>query len=566
MQEVSFDTLLSRADKAARDGRWQETFDFLSQAVEIDSDHPGVITGIGTCLIQLGRPQDAVSYFHHAVDLAHESPEAHNNLGVAFSLTSELEAAEIAYLEALSLDPEHAQAWKNLAQLYLQMEDRLQEGIQLLAAVVQANPEDVETLQLLAECYEAGEEFQSAIDLYNQVLHVQPKNDQAKASLSRLKIVSSPRDASRIARPEHAQKLASLKAMEILTATEIESDFSEEGKNITSSDDQPHTVLFIPDEASLEFRFGFSKKIFAEHSFKIKHSINFTDREMEDCSVLIFSEPHQDPGNLSILRNGAQLGKKIVLDLELDFFNLPSEHPKYTVSGPGNAQSLDDLDEAISLADLVTVPSSALAERYRDKARLIEVIRPSWSNENPLWEKALPSRATLNVGLMATHGTRDDIATLKRDVARFIRETPEAILVAGGDPAIFRHFSTIPDEKRMFLPIGSVQDYPFTLAAMDILLVPFRINPLNKLISDRPLLEAGIRGIPWIAPPLPAFKEWGVGGIYVEKPGAWYTALQQLFKYPEMGTELGKEGRAKAEKRESRFEVMTWVRVLENLN
>jgi len=180
-----FDTLLTQADTLAQAGLWVEAFEHLTQAHALRPRHTGTVNGLGTCLLRLGRPLEARPYFQQASELAPTQPEAQNNLGVAFASSGDGALAEAAYQCALALDPDHQPAWRNLAQLRLQ-QGQWGEGAMMLAAVVQAHPDDIEALILLAGCYEQGEQPDSARFLYQRVLSADPHNSTAATALGRL--------------------------------------------------------------------------------------------------------------------------------------------------------------------------------------------------------------------------------------------------------------------------------------------------------------------------------------------------------------------------------------------
>jgi glycosyltransferase involved in cell wall biosynthesis len=240
----------------------------------------------------------------------------------------------------------------------------------------------------------------------------------------------------------------------------------------------------------------------------------------------------------------------VIVDLDEDFHHLPPDHPGYSQIGPGNPEALRALEAALAQADLLTVASPALAERYRPFARRVEVIPNGWSRANPLWDMRAPRRPTLNIGWIGTLAERQDVALIRQAAIRAVRETPEAMLVIAGEPAIYEEdFAALPESRRLFLPMAPYEDYPFLLAHFDILLAPLRDNAFNQAKSDIKLLEAGVRRIPWVASPRPAYKDWGHGGLFAEKPEDWYAALKRLVEDAALRTQLGAAGRAKAEER-----------------
>ena len=123
-----------------------------------------------------------------------------------------IEEAELAFRSALEIDPEHRPAWKNLAQILLQKKNGMEEGVQILSALIQSDPSDIEALLLMAGCYEEGGDFTSAVELYRHVLSLQPGLPMAAAAMQRLDPNPAAQDINRIAKKDHIQKLASLEA------------------------------------------------------------------------------------------------------------------------------------------------------------------------------------------------------------------------------------------------------------------------------------------------------------------------------------------------------------------
>lgn len=210
MTNPQLEMLLDQADEAARNADWQGAADLLNQAVALQPDHVGAIAGMGTCALHLDQLPAAVSHFERLTELAPASPEAFNNLGVAYTLMGQWEAAETNYLKALELDTENFQAIKNLALVCLQQDDRLSEGVQILGGLYQISPDDEDVTFMLASCYEEIEDWDSAHEMYRQTLDIRPEHAQAKAGFER---VSAKRDSLRIAKPEHTKSLAQLRAL-----------------------------------------------------------------------------------------------------------------------------------------------------------------------------------------------------------------------------------------------------------------------------------------------------------------------------------------------------------------
>lgn len=553
MPDPTFDSLLEEADACARAGDWQATFEALSQADRLNPNHPGTLTGIGTALIQLGQPNAALPFFQRVSRLADESPEAHNNLGVAYGLTNQWDKAEAAYRKALARDDEHKPAWKNLA-LTCVKQERYPEGVQILAALVQAEPQEVEARLMLAECYEMGGDVASARMLYEVALTLQADNAQAQAALARLAPAPAISDPHRLARPEHAKKLAGLKSLKKAAPPVVEA----------APVAPPNLAFYAPPEVNSDARFSAVAQALAEQGARVKLGTALGPTDVSDYAVGVFARPHASEALLQALSAFAQAGKRLIIDLDEDVHALPPDHPGYKQYGPGQPEALRKLEVALGQAHLLTVPNEKLAERYRRYVPRVAVIPNGWHRAHALWDKPAPRRATLNLGWVGRADQRADVALMKHDVLRFMRETQHALLVIAGDAAVYESFSALPENRRLFLPPVPYEEYPFSLAHFDILLAPLRDTEFNQTRPDTPLLEAGIRRIPWIATPSPAYKAWGAGGVLLEKAGpeGWYAALKQLAENPALRKELGEAGRAQAERREGKALAALWREAL----
>ena len=107
--------------------------------------------------------------------------------------------------------------------------------------------------------------------------------------------------------------------------------------------------------------------------------------------------------------------------------------------------------------------------------------------------------------------------------------------------------------------------YPALLANFDVFLVPLRQNQFNRAKSDVKLLEAGARGIPWLASPSPSYQAWGTGGLLVRRAEDWHSDLVTLIADGPLRRRLGAAGRAQAELREIGACVGLWADLYEDL-
>jgi glycosyltransferase involved in cell wall biosynthesis len=285
----------------------------------------------------------------------------------------------------------------------------------------------------------------------------------------------------------------------------------------------------------------------------------FPESGVGNFDVVVTRQVHYQPSLLEGLAACSAAKIPILLDLEMDYEHMPVDHPEYERLGLGTPASAKAYATALLLADRILVPSEALAEALK-AARYPALAMPDgWTRNNPLWTKAPPARRTVNIGWIGTPGQVDDMAEIRRVVTRIVREFPQTRLVIGGDPQVYHLFDSLPESRRLFLPAVSYDDYPYLLGHLDVLLVPQRNTPFNHTLSDRPLMEASVRAIPWVASPVPAYRNWGHGGLVAHTPDEWHSYLRQLVLDPELRESLGCAGRRQSEAREISLLGYVWL-------
>ncbi len=528
--------LLSEADAAARRGDWAVALAYVEQARRSDPENPGLVSGEATCLLHLGRLEEAVLRFQEAAELAPDSAEAANNLGVALALAGALTEAEAAYRRALELDPEHRPAWKNLALLFLG-QDRVEEGVPILAALVQSDPTDVEALVMLAGCYEEAGDRSSAARLYRLALDHDPENEAARAGWARTEPqAASPR---RVARAEHLSGLRRLRDR-----------LRQRGEGRSFAVQSRATVAFFVPHASARARLQPIARSLDRQGWVVQLSEGPEEGDRGPAPLVVVSDPPDDPDLRGRLMRWAETGVALVLDLT---------RPPECLDGQGREIPLAPLLQA---AALVTVPSEALAARLGQGAPRVEVLPEAWDRTNPLWAHQLPGRNGVTLGYLAGEGTAGDLAMLAPVLRRLFERHPSLRVAIGGPPESLLQAAHLPEAAVRYVPHAGPKEAPYTLAHFDVLLLPHGERS-REVFSDRLPLYAGARGIPWIGSPTPAYLEWGAGGLTVEDGQAWYQALLHLVERPEERDRLAAAGKARAEGREAAVLAPRWAEVLQ---
>lgn len=291
-----------------------------------------------------------------------------------------------------------------------------------------------------------------------------------------------------------------------------------------------------------------------------------TDQVEQHADIAVFHNPHGSSTFLKKMAAFAAKGLPVIVDLDTDFYFLPECHPDFPFLGIHDIETARSYQASLQLASLIIVPTEEAGKRIRDLGFAVQTIPDSWDQRNSLWLKPAAPRSTLNLGILAQPDQLEDINAMKRIINRLMREFPHTRLVIYGALSAYQVFDTIPDNRRLYLPQASPEDYPFLLSQMDVLLAPAQISPFNHVRSDRILMEAGIKKIPWLAAPIKPFLNWGTGGLLAESQDAWYAQLIRLIQDHELRSNLGRSGFQQALKRETQQISVLWGGLLKKIS
>lgn len=533
MTDISFEQYLFQADAAVQIEDWASAIAELNQADRLQPANTMVVTALGSCFIQSGDIKKSVGYFERVVDISPEVFEAQNNLGVAYTLAGEYAQAEKAFRKALQLEGENLAAWKNLAQVCLQQTDRVVEGTQILASMISTHPEDVDSLLMMANLYEETGNLDSSDTLYDQALSLEPELKEAVDGKARIALVRSRQ--ARMDKPKRIKKMA---------APQI----------VKTANPAPNATVqkVIGYGASSTYSVIRLKRIFSQFGLPLNgmnFQSTFDPADLEKAEFFIFSQPNLLANLMRGINACLQSQKPFGVDLEQDFFHMPTDHPAYAHFGPGNPQAMKALELIMNQAEWVSVTSTALADAVRPHCKVVKVVLPGWDGANPAWNAPRPSHTSFQIGWIGSAAERADLLSIKLDLVRFFRENPRSMLMIAGDAGAYEAFGSLSENRKLFLPFPEVGEIPYLLAQFDVLLVPWRNIPYNQAKSDLALVEAGASQVPWVASSIPAYRDWAVGGILAEKAGDWFAALNQLASGKAREKELGAQGQTAAEAR-----------------
>ncbi|MBI2399467.1 MAG: tetratricopeptide repeat protein, partial [Deltaproteobacteria bacterium] len=164
--------------------RWSEAREQFELAVKKDPDDAKSRFYLGRAALGEKNFKAAMEEFQKAVSLSGGAyPEAHMNMGRAYSAMNDLPRAIQAYQDALKTRQDYHEAWYNLGLVHLRQK-REEDAIQAFKAAVEHSPSFQNAWFNLGVAYaRIGNEAES-IKAYKKVIEISPEHKQARLNLA----------------------------------------------------------------------------------------------------------------------------------------------------------------------------------------------------------------------------------------------------------------------------------------------------------------------------------------------------------------------------------------------
>jgi glycosyltransferase involved in cell wall biosynthesis len=279
--------------------------------------------------------------------------------------------------------------------------------------------------------------------------------------------------------------------------------------------------------------------------------------------MIICSRPN--PAILMFLNTCIKAGVPVIIDLDDDFYSIPAHSPAYFKDATIRKTYHEALQPILENCKQLVYASKELANRYKREG----VIIPNcFDEENKYWfEPKLKSDYTrLLVSGTPTH--REDFKIIQPVLNTILKDHDDIQLVVNVDYELYKQFAEIPEQQKLFLPGVPYEVYPLIFKFADILLVPLQDDYFNKAKSDIKLIEAGATHTPWIASPLPQYKDWDadeVSGCLADNEQAWIDWIDYYCKYPDLAAEESAKGYKLAQERTSEKVCKGWIELIRGI-
>lgn len=118
-------------NKLVRAGRLDEAVVAYRQAIGLKPDYFKAHLKLGLALDEHGQFDEAIVAFLRAVELKPDDPDAHHSLGISLGHTGRVDEAVAAYRKAIALKPDYAECHCNLG-IALQHQGKIAEALKSL--------------------------------------------------------------------------------------------------------------------------------------------------------------------------------------------------------------------------------------------------------------------------------------------------------------------------------------------------------------------------------------------------------------------------------------------------
>lgn len=200
------------------------------------------------------------------------------------------------------------------------------------------------------------------------------------------------------------------------------------------------------------------------------------------------------------------------------------------------------LRKACQVADLVTVTTPALAERYAPHGRV--AVLPNLVPARYLDVTAAPHDGTV-VGWGGSVNTHpDDLESTGGGIAQAVDDTGARFHVVGTGVGVRKALGL--DDEPTATGWVELADWPHALAGLDVGIVPLAANRFDEAKSALKMMEYAAVGVPSVVSPTPDnVRMYKLGiGLLATSPDEWRKQVRRLIENTDERVSMAEEGRA----------------------
>lgn len=231
-------------------------------------------------------------------------------------------------------------------------------------------------------------------------------------------------------------------------------------------------------------------------------------------------------------------GVAVVVEIDDDFHAIHPQNMAWKSTNPLHNREMnrDWLKKSCAVADLVTVSTPSLAERYGSHGR-VAILRNCVPEKyldidgGPFTRRHLQAfqGAPVKVGWSGSVATHpDDLQITGGGVREALDASCAEFVVVGTGVGVGDRLGLDGDPRATGWV--SIPAYPEALQIMDVGVVPLALTNFNEAKSALKGLEMASVGVPFVASPTGEYKRLAKSGVgwIAESPAEWRTLVEQL--------------------------------------
>lgn len=280
--------------------------------------------------------------------------------------------------------------------------------------------------------------------------------------------------------------------------------------------EQGHDVELQSDR---KYRAVFQPSVFGDRIVDLDEDV--------DADVVVIQRPlHRH--RYELMKVLQTRGHAVVVEVDDDFHSVHRKNPAWWESHPirDKDSNRDWLMRACEIADLVTVSTPSLAERYGAHGRV--AVLPNLVPASYL-DIERPGDGRVIVGWSgSTHTHVGDLEVTKGGVGRAVDASDATFAVVGTGVGVRRALDLTDD------PVSAgwvaIDEYPHALATFDVGIVPLRLSHFNEAKSSLKMSEMAAVGVAPVGSPTGPNRELVMlgAGLLAETPDDWYRTVRDL--------------------------------------
>jgi len=156
-------------------GKYEEAITYFKKALEIDPNNAHALNNIGRAYAQLADYEIAKKYFEQAIQIDPNYQNALSNLGHVYQILGKYEEAIKYYEESLKINPNNIEVIKNTGYTLSEL-DKHEESIEYFKKALEIDPNDANVLNYMGvELGKLGK-YEEANKAFDKALEIDPNN------------------------------------------------------------------------------------------------------------------------------------------------------------------------------------------------------------------------------------------------------------------------------------------------------------------------------------------------------------------------------------------------------